>query len=192
MAERLVIGIVGACVGVLGWLLVGMFIQRRDFIRRAKDAGRAVYFELGANHLAIFAAHEHASFGQLSRATFDRLLPELSTWMTPLDLQKVVFAYFGQSTYEQLITEDISPETRQLVLKELMASHHEALDALRLTAFRAGHASQLESSGEALFERHARLAAAVYGSDGDAVVEAERAAHMHRTAVTNGDSAQRP
>jgi len=33
-------------------LLVGIYIQRREARRRARNAGRAVYFELGANLLA--------------------------------------------------------------------------------------------------------------------------------------------
>ena len=79
--ERLFLAILGAVVGVLGWLLVGLYINRREYARRARNAGRAVYFELVANQLAVFTALTYGSWGQLSRATYDRLLPELATWL---------------------------------------------------------------------------------------------------------------
>ena len=52
--QQLLTGMTGALVGVIGWRFVGIHIQRRDARRRARNAGRAVYFELGANLLAIF------------------------------------------------------------------------------------------------------------------------------------------
>lgn len=39
-------GIIGSFVGVMGWLLVGLYIQRRQFVRQARNAAKAVYFEL--------------------------------------------------------------------------------------------------------------------------------------------------
>ena len=38
--DRIVPGIIGAVVGVLGWLLVGVYMQRRQFGHQAKNAGR--------------------------------------------------------------------------------------------------------------------------------------------------------
>ncbi len=67
--ERLLLAITGAVVGVFGWLLVGLYINRREYARRARNAGRAVYFELTANQLAVFTALSYGAFGQLSRAT---------------------------------------------------------------------------------------------------------------------------
>ena len=62
-AEQFLIGVSGALLGVIGWLFVGMFMQRREHARHARDAGRAVYFELGANHLAVFTALEYGTSG---------------------------------------------------------------------------------------------------------------------------------
>src|SRR2546422_471448 len=70
-------GIVGAFVGAIGWLCVGLYIQRRQFIRQAKNAARAVYFEIDLNRLCVEVAREHGSYTSLSRTSFDRLLPDL-------------------------------------------------------------------------------------------------------------------
>ena len=40
--EQLLPVIVGAFVGAIGWLIVGLFIQRQQFARQAKNAARAV------------------------------------------------------------------------------------------------------------------------------------------------------
>ena len=37
--ERLILAITGAIVGVLGWLLVGLYINRREYARRARTPG---------------------------------------------------------------------------------------------------------------------------------------------------------
>jgi len=34
--ERLLLAITGAVVGVFGWLLVGLYINRREYARRAR------------------------------------------------------------------------------------------------------------------------------------------------------------
>ena len=49
-------GIIGSFVGVTGWLLVGLYIQRRQFMRQARNAAKAVYFELDVNRSAIEVA----------------------------------------------------------------------------------------------------------------------------------------
>ena len=54
-------GIVGALVGALGWLSVGLYIQRKQFIRQAKNAARAVYFEIDLNRLSVQVAKEFGS-----------------------------------------------------------------------------------------------------------------------------------
>jgi len=76
-------GIVGAFFGALGWLLVGLFMQRQSYLRQAVNAGRAVYFELLMNRLSVDVALHYDSFSPLSRSSFDRLLPELATWLAP-------------------------------------------------------------------------------------------------------------
>ena len=37
-------GVIGSFVGVMGWLVVGIYIQRRQFMRQARNAAKAVYF----------------------------------------------------------------------------------------------------------------------------------------------------
>ncbi len=85
--ELLLPGIIGAFVGVIGWLGVGIYIQRRQFGRQARNAGRAVYFELDVNRVAIEVALAHGSFTPLARSAFDRLLPELAMLLSADDLR---------------------------------------------------------------------------------------------------------
>ena len=91
-AAFLLPGIVGACVGALGWLFVGLYIQRRQFIRQAKNGARAVYFEIDMNRVRVDVAREFGSYTPLSRSSFERLLPELATWLGPAQLQTIVTA----------------------------------------------------------------------------------------------------
>jgi hypothetical protein len=79
--DRFLPGLIGAVVGVVGWLLVGVYMQRRQFARQAMNAGRAVYFELLINRMNVVVARDLGSFVPLSRSSFDRLLPELATWL---------------------------------------------------------------------------------------------------------------
>ncbi len=95
MATQFLIGISGAIVGVIGWLLVGLFIQRRAHDRQARDAARAVYFELAANRLAVFVASQYDVFGPISDSAYQRLLPEVCTWLPAAELQALVLAYLG-------------------------------------------------------------------------------------------------
>ena len=135
-AERLILAITGAIVGVLGWLLVGLYINRREYARRARNAGRAVYFELSANQLAVFTALSYGAFGQLSRATFDRLLPELATWLPAGELQSVALAYLGHDGYEQARTEESLPDdVRRMILGGVNDAQLIALDLLRPRIF---------------------------------------------------------
>lgn len=134
--QQLLIGVTGAIVGVLGWLGVGIYIQRRDARRRARNAGRAVYFELGANLLAIFTALEYGMFGPLSRASYDELLPELATWLPAEELQALAIAYLGQGAYAQVGgQEDLPVEARRISLTALLEAHRVALDLLRGRVF---------------------------------------------------------
>ena len=139
------VGISGAIVGVIGWLFVGMYIQRREARRRARNAGRAVYFELGANLLAIFSAREYGVFGRLSRASYDQLLPELATWLPADELQALVLAYLGQGAYAQ-VTEgaDLPVEARQASLGALLDAHRVALDLLRQRVFKPAELKTLD------------------------------------------------
>ncbi|HEX5451648.1 MAG TPA: hypothetical protein VFW86_04600, partial [Candidatus Limnocylindrales bacterium] len=86
-------GIIGSFVGVMGWLLVGLYIQRRQFLRQARNAAKAVYFELEVNLATVSVAHVHGLFADLERSSFERLLPELATLLHAPQLKCVVSAY---------------------------------------------------------------------------------------------------
>ena len=83
----LVPAIIGAFVGVMGWLVVGLYIQRRQFDRQARNAAKAVYFELDVNLATISVARDHGLFSDLDRSSFERLLPELATLLSASDLK---------------------------------------------------------------------------------------------------------
>lgn len=144
-------GIVGAFVGVIGWLFVGIYIQRRQFIRQAKNGARAVYFEIEMNHLTVQVARQYSSYAPLGRTSFDRLLPELATWLRPDQLQTIVTAYMGHAGYSQASSDSEFPqELRQQALTGILESQERALDLLRVHAFSAKQARQLE-------QRHAGI-----------------------------------
>lgn len=142
---QLIVGITGAIVGVIGWLFVGIYIQRREARRRARNAGRAVYFELGANLLAVFTALEYGMFGPLSRASYDQLLPELATWLPADELQALALAYLGQGAYAQASeAEGLPTEARHASLNALLDAHRTALDLLRKRVFSADEVKSLD------------------------------------------------
>ena len=137
-------GIVGACVGALGWLFVGLYIQRRQFIRQAKNGARAVYFEIDMNRVRVDVAREFGSYTPLSRSSFERLLPELATWLGPAQLQTIVTAYMAHAGYEQAGSDsEFSPELRRQALTGILESQEEALQLLRSQVFSPRQARQL-------------------------------------------------
>lgn len=136
--DRFLPGIIGAIVGVVGWLLVGVYMQRRQFARQAMNAGRAVYFELLINRMNVAVARDLGSFMPLGRSTFDRLLPELATWLPAEPLQTVVGAYMTHAGYQSASSQADAPaELRRAALEAIEAAHRMALDALRPRLFRA-------------------------------------------------------
>ena len=138
-------GIVGAFVGVIGWLFVGLYIQRRLFVRQAKNGARAVYFEIEMNHVSVQVARQYGSYAPLSRTSFERLLPELATWLRPDQLQTIVTAYIGHAGYDQTSSDkEFPPELRQQALTGILDSQERALSLLRAQAFSPKQARQLE------------------------------------------------
>src|SRR5205814_320047 len=134
--DRFLPGIIGAAVGVVGWLLVGVYMQRRQFARQAMNAGRAVYFELLINRMNVVVARDLGSFLPLSRSTFDRLLPELATWLPAGPLQTVVGAYMGHAGYESAGSQPDAPaDLRRRALGASESAHRRALRALRPRVF---------------------------------------------------------
>jgi hypothetical protein len=129
-------GIIGSFVGVMGWLLVGLFIQRRQFMRQARNAAKAVYFELHVNLTAISVARDHGSFVDLDRSSFERLLPELATLLSAQDLETVVSAYMTHAGYRQIAgRDDLPAEIRREAMSGIAQAHERALEILRSRAF---------------------------------------------------------
>lgn len=169
--ERLTIGIVGALVGVVGWLLVGLYIARRARQIAAREAARVVYFELVANHLAVFTALQYGLFGQLARASFDRLLPELATWLRIEELQAVVLAYLGHAGYEQAARDPSLPaEVRRRALEGLHEAHRVCVGLLRSRAFTSAEIRRLATYASA---DHIRLMEAADAPDAPPVTKRE-------------------
>jgi hypothetical protein len=140
-------GIIGSFVGVMGWLLVGLYIQRRQFIRQARNAAKAVYFELDVNRTAIAVAMDHGSYTPLNRSSFERLLPELATLLPAPDLKVVVGAYMAHAGYAQLSANTGVPTPiRQRVLAEVLKAHETALATLAIRAFGQREAHLIRAS----------------------------------------------
>ena len=134
----LVPAIIGAFVGVIGWLVVGLYIQRRQFHRQARNAAKAVYFELDVNMATITVARDHGLFTELDRSSFERLLPELATLLPAKDLKTVVDAYMTHAGYRQLAArEDLPADVRRAALGAFIAAHERALETLRRSVFTA-------------------------------------------------------
>src|SRR5215217_3283771 len=107
--EQLLTLAVGAFFGAAGWLIVGLYMQRRQHEREARSAARAVYFELAMNQVDIGVAAEHGVYQPLRRSAFDRLLPELATWLDADQLATIVAAYMSQAGYDQAQRDDSCP-----------------------------------------------------------------------------------
>ncbi|MBA2634073.1 MAG: hypothetical protein H0U86_13925 [Chloroflexi bacterium] len=143
--EQLVPGIIGAFVGVIGWLFVGVYIQRRQFMSQARNAARAVYFEVDVNRVAVTVARDFGSFTPLDRTSFERLLPELATLLKPAELQRIVSAYMSHAGYQQASSgaDELPSEVRRRMLDSILAAHEQALETLRTRAFSAREARAL-------------------------------------------------
>lgn len=81
--EQVAAALIGAVFGATGYLIVGISIQRLQIARQARNAGRAVNFELAVNAINCQVALDHAAFETLSRATYEA--PEWrAAWVEPL------------------------------------------------------------------------------------------------------------
>ena len=142
--------LVGAFFGAAGWLVVGLYIQRRAAERAARNAARAVYFELVMNEIDARVAAEHSVFQPLRRGSFDRLLPELATWLAADELELIVRAYMSHAGYEQAQRDDKIPvAVRSAVLRTVLEQHRAATELLRSRAFTANEAARLSTSAAA-------------------------------------------
>jgi hypothetical protein len=148
--DRLLPLVVGAVFGALGWLFVGMYLSRRQNERLARNAARAVYFELTMNEIDIDVAARHGVYGALRRGAFDRLLPELATWLEPDELETIVRAYMSHAGYEQAQRDEHLPQPVKAALLARVLSEHEAASGiLRRRAFSARDAARLTTTGAA-------------------------------------------
>jgi hypothetical protein len=148
--QAIVPAIIGSFVGVMGWLVVGIYIQRRQFVRQARNAAKAVYFELDVNLATITVAREHGLFVDLDRSAFERLLPELATLLDAPALKTVVDAYMTHAGYRQLASRDDLPaDVRSAALGTYATVHRAALATLRACAFSDAEARAISGSPEA-------------------------------------------
>ena len=154
-------GIIGSFVGVMGWLIVGIYIQRRQFVRQAKNAAKAVYFELDVNLATVSVARDHGMFADLDRSSFERLLPELATLLPAAELRTVVDAYMTHAGYRQLASrEDLPSEVRRGALGAFLRAHEGALAALRGRAFSGAEARAMSDARAAGEPSDARMESA--------------------------------
>jgi len=138
---------IGAFFGAAGWLMVGLFMTRRQTERQSRNAARAVYFELSMNAIDINVAQEHLVFQPLRRASFDSLLPELATWLQADELETIVKAYMAHAGYEQAERDDKLPApVRKAVLHKVLEQHRAATDLLLRRSFTPREAARLSTS----------------------------------------------
>ncbi|HVM30087.1 MAG TPA: hypothetical protein VM305_04880 [Candidatus Limnocylindrales bacterium] len=145
--EQVVSALIGAFFGAAGWLVVGLYMQRRQHHRQARSAARAVYFELAVNRIDVDVALRHGVYQPLSRASFERLLPELATWLTADELDTLARAYMSHAGYQQLERDASVPQPVRLALLERILAEHDAASAvLRTRAFSTRDAARLARS----------------------------------------------
>jgi hypothetical protein len=144
--EQVLSALIGAFFGASGWLVVGLYMQRRQHERQARNAARAVYFELEVNRIDVDIALRHGAFQPLSRASFERLLPELATWLTADELHTMARAYMSHAGYEQASRDESIPApVRSALLQRILDEHSAASDLLRRRAFSSREAERLAS-----------------------------------------------
>jgi hypothetical protein len=145
--EQVVAAAVGAFFGAAGWLMVGVYMQRRQADREARNAARAVYFELAMNSIDVEVAAQHLVFQPLRRAVFDGLLPQLATWLHPDELETIVKAYMSHAGYEQAQRDDKLPtQVRVAVIRKVLEQHRAASQLLLKRSFSVREAARLSTS----------------------------------------------
>ena len=154
--DQLLTAAIGAFFGAAGWLLVGLYMQRRQADRQARNAARAVYFELVMNGIDVGVAADHLVFQPLRRGSFDRLLPELATWLDANELEVIVRAYMSHAGYDQAQRDEQLPApVRMALLRRVLEQNNAAADLLRKRAFSAGEAARLTTTPNTTEASHA-------------------------------------
>jgi hypothetical protein len=140
----LVPGLVGAFVGSIGWLFVGLYINYRVGKAGARHAARAVYFEIELNRANIDVARSYGEMLPLSRAAYEQLLPQLANLLNVRDLSSVAAAYMSHIGYEQLRQSREHPQAaRQEALSGILAAQETATARLKAIAFTRAEQGQL-------------------------------------------------
>lgn len=154
--DQLLTAAIGAFFGAAGWLLVGLYMQRRQADRQARNAARAVYFELAMNGIDVGVAADHLVFQPLRRGSFDRLLPELATWLEADELEVIVRAYMSHAGYDQAQRDAQLPApVRTALLRRVLDQNNAAAELLRRRAFSAGEAARLSTPPKTTEASHA-------------------------------------
>ena len=154
--DQLLTAAIGAFFGAAGWLLVGLYMQRRQADRQARNAARAVYFELAMNGIDVGVAADHLVFQPLRRGSFDRLLPELATWLDANELEVIVSAYMSHAGYDQAQRDAQLPApVRMALLGRVLEQNNAAADLLRRRSFSAGEAARLTTTPKTTGTIHA-------------------------------------
>lgn len=147
--SQVVSALIGACFGSLGWLFVGLYINRRTSLAGARNAARAVYFELELNRANVELAQRYGEQMPLSRSTYEQLLPQLATLLGAHDLQIVAAAYMSHVGYEQLrLPRDHPEEARRSALSGILAAQGGAISRLKAIAFTRVEQDQLRWTDE--------------------------------------------
>lgn len=147
--DQVAAALIGAVFGAIGYLLVGMWIQRSQVSLQARNAGRAVYFELAVNAINVQVALDHHVFEPLSRSTYDQLLPQLAASLPAEDLLTIARAYMAHAGYEQLRHDHAVPQqARSVVLRGLADVQRNAIDVLRQRVFDREELARMAKAGD--------------------------------------------
>jgi hypothetical protein len=134
----------GAFFGALGWLAVGLYIQRRQYDRLARNAARAVFIELRVNRTVVGVALDHGTYGDLSKSAFDRLLPELATMLSATDLDALARAYMAHAGYDQARRDERLPDAvRAALLRRVLDEHASASAVVAARGFSRAERARL-------------------------------------------------
>jgi hypothetical protein len=143
-AAQLLSALIGACFGSLGWLFVGLYLNGRAARANARNAARAVYFELELNRANVELARSYGQLMPLSRSAYEQLLPQLANLLRAADLTTVAAAYMSHVGYEQLRQVREHPEAvRSEALAGILTAQQAAIARLKSIAFTAPEQAQL-------------------------------------------------
>jgi hypothetical protein len=128
--------IIGSFVGVTGWLLVGLLIQRRHSSARDGTRRRLCTPSWTSTWRPLEWRASMASSPISKGPRSSAILPELATLLSRSELRSVVDAYMTHSGYRQLASRDDLPaEVRRAALGACVGAHERALVTRRSRAF---------------------------------------------------------